>query len=178
MLGSAVIEAPRRPWGETSWIDAVPPGDPLFAESDRLGYGGPSNYRAMVRLREWTEDLGEIRRRAPGCVPLAAAGTPLLGLTAGRILTELTPGVLRAPQAAPEDEVLSRITVDPAVLHGKPTVRGLRIAVEHVLGWLAAGATVEEVVESYPELEAEDVRACLRYAQRRLANERIEPSVA
>jgi uncharacterized protein (DUF433 family) len=57
-----------------------------------------------------------------------------------------------------------RITIDPAILAGKPTIRGLRISVEQVLRALAAGISSEELLEDYPDLRAEDLRACLAYA--------------
>jgi uncharacterized protein (DUF433 family) len=74
-----------------------------------------------------------------------------------------------------ESELLTRITVDPAIFGGKPTIRGRRLAVEHVLGMLAAGDTSELIRAAYPWLEPEDVQACLVYARRLVARERIEP---
>jgi uncharacterized protein (DUF433 family) len=73
-----------------------------------------------------------------------------------------------------EQELLERITVNPAIYAGKPIIRGRRLAVEHVLGMLAAGDSIETVLEGYPWLEREDVLACLVYAHRLVANERIE----
>jgi uncharacterized protein (DUF433 family) len=73
-----------------------------------------------------------------------------------------------------EKELLERITVDPKIFGGKPIIRGHRLAVEHVLGMLAAGDTIETILEGYPWLEAEDVRACLVYARRVVGHERIE----
>jgi uncharacterized protein (DUF433 family) len=73
------------------------------------------------------------------------------------------------------DPLLARITVDPRIFAGKPIIRGRRLAVEHVLGMLAAGDTVETILEGYPWLEAEDIRACLVYAHRLVGHERIEP---
>ena len=78
---------------------------------------------------------------------------------------------------ASEDILLERITVDPAIFGGKPIIRGRRIAVEHVLGMLAAGDSVEDLLEEYPWLEREDVQACLVYARRLVGHERIEPAV-
>ena len=60
-----------------------------------------------------------------------------------------------------------RIVVEPGKRGGRPVVRGLRIAVYDVLGWLADGMTPEEVLEDFPELEIEDIRACLAYAAER-----------
>jgi uncharacterized protein (DUF433 family) len=74
-----------------------------------------------------------------------------------------------------ELKLLERITVDPHIFDGKPIIRGRRLAVEHVLGMLAAGDTIETILEGYPWLEVEDVRACLLYARRLVAHERIEP---
>jgi uncharacterized protein (DUF433 family) len=74
-----------------------------------------------------------------------------------------------------EKELLQRITVDPKIFGGKPIIRGHRLAVEHVLGMLAAGDTIEIILEGYPWLEPEDVRACLVYARRVVGHERIEP---
>lgn len=61
---------------------------------------------------------------------------------------------------------LARITVDPAVMVGKPVIRGTRLTVEHVIGLLAHGATADEILAEYPRLEAEDIRACLLFAGR------------
>ena len=76
-----------------------------------------------------------------------------------------------------ESELLKRITVNPQIFGGKPIIRGRRLAVEHVLGMLAAGDTQESILEGYPWLEAEDIQACLAYAHRMVAHERIEPLV-
>jgi uncharacterized protein (DUF433 family) len=73
-----------------------------------------------------------------------------------------------------EEELLQRITINPAIF-GKPIVRGRRLAVEHVLAMLAAGDSVETVLEGYPWLEPEDVQACLAYARRVVGHERVEP---
>jgi len=77
-----------------------------------------------------------------------------------------------------EDELLQRITTDPAIFGGKPILRGMRIAVEHVLGKLAAGDTPERLLEEYPFLEAADVQACLAYAHRSLAGEQVQERIA
>jgi uncharacterized protein (DUF433 family) len=74
-----------------------------------------------------------------------------------------------------EDELLARITINPAIFGGKPIIRGHRIAVEHVLGMLAAGDTTETLLEAYPSLEQEDIQSCLVYAHRLVAHERVEP---
>lgn len=71
---------------------------------------------------------------------------------------------------------LSRITYDPSIFGGKPIIRGRRLAVEHVLGMLAAGDGIDTILEGYPWLEREDVLACLEYAQKIVGHERIQPA--
>lgn len=70
-------------------------------------------------------------------------------------------------------ELLDRITVRSDVFGGKPIIRGMRIAVEHVLGKLAAGDTAETILGEYPFLEPEDIQACLVFAHRLLAGEHV-----
>ena len=65
--------------------------------------------------------------------------------------------------------ILYRITVNPHVLAGKPTIRGLRLSVEHLLCALSSGQTPDELMEEYPELEPEDFQAILAYAADRVA---------
>ena len=74
-----------------------------------------------------------------------------------------------------EKKLLDRITVNPKIFGGKPIIRGHRLAVEHVLGMLAAGDSVETILEGYPWLEPEDLQACFVYARRIIGHERIEP---
>jgi uncharacterized protein (DUF433 family) len=76
-----------------------------------------------------------------------------------------------------ENELLKRITVNPAIFGGKPIIRGRRLAVEHVLGMLAAGDTTETILAAHPWLEREDVLACLAYARRLVGHERVEPMI-
>ncbi len=56
------------------------------------------------------------------------------------------------------------ITIEPGKRGGKPCIRGIRITVSDVLGWLAAGMSVVEILDDYPDLTEEDIRACLAYA--------------
>ncbi len=77
-----------------------------------------------------------------------------------------------------EQTLLNRITVNPRIFGGKPIIRGRRLAVEHVLGMLAAGDTIETLLEGYPGLEREDMLACLAYAHRLVEHERVEPALA
>jgi uncharacterized protein (DUF433 family) len=76
---------------------------------------------------------------------------------------------------AMEKDLLNRITVDPNVLVGKPTIRGLRISVEQILRALAAGVPAEDLLVDYPELELEDIRAALAYAAELVAEEHVFP---
>jgi len=62
------------------------------------------------------------------------------------------------------DPLLSRITMDPDISHGKPSIRGLRYPVELILELLGSGMSVEEVLEDYDDLGREDIHAALRYA--------------
>jgi uncharacterized protein (DUF433 family) len=70
---------------------------------------------------------------------------------------------------------MQRITIDPAIFRGKPIIRGKRLAVEHVLSMLAAGDSIEDLIAAYPFLEPADVQACLLYAYKLVAHERIDP---
>ena len=73
-----------------------------------------------------------------------------------------------------EKKLLKRITINPKIFGGKPIIRGRRLAVEHVLGMLAAGDSSETILEGYHWLEQEDIQACLVYARRMVGHERIE----
>jgi uncharacterized protein (DUF433 family) len=74
-----------------------------------------------------------------------------------------------------EKELLARITVNPQIFAGKPIIRGRRLAVEQVLGMLAAGDTTKTPLAAYPCLELDDIRACLIYDRRLVGYERVEP---
>jgi len=76
------------------------------------------------------------------------------------------------------DALLQRITFNPVIFGGKPIIRGHRLAVEHVLGMLAAGTTQAELLDNYPWLEAADILACLAFATRVIGGEFIEPAQA
>ncbi|QDU90093.1 hypothetical protein Pla175_34930 [Pirellulimonas nuda] len=71
------------------------------------------------------------------------------------------------------DNLLSRITIDPQVCHGKPCVRGLRYPVETLLGLLSSGMSTDEVLEDYEDLERDDLLAVLAYAARLAQTRRI-----
>jgi uncharacterized protein (DUF433 family) len=60
--------------------------------------------------------------------------------------------------------LLNRITIDPAICHGKPVIRSLRYPVESILEYLAAGDTIDDILTEFSDLEPEDILACLAYA--------------
>ena len=68
---------------------------------------------------------------------------------------------------------LTRITLDPAVMGGKPCIRGLRVTVGTIVGLLAAGRTREEILNAYPYLEAEDIDQSLSYAAWRVEEHEV-----
>lgn len=68
-----------------------------------------------------------------------------------------------------------RITINPEICHGKPTIRGLRYPVETILELLSSGMTIEEILADYEDLEREDILAALDYARRLSQIKRIEP---
>lgn len=74
--------------------------------------------------------------------------------------------------------VQDRIVLDPAILSGKPVIRGSRISVEFVIGLLADGWTEAEIVENYPGIGHDDILACLAYARDMLRDERVFPSAS
>ena len=75
----------------------------------------------------------------------------------------------------PATDLLSRITIDPQICHGKPCVRGLRYPVEWLLELLSGGMTATQVLTDYPDLEPEDLLAVYAYAARLSRVQRIEP---
>ena len=76
-----------------------------------------------------------------------------------------------------EHELLRRITVRADVFEGKPIIRDMRIAVEHVLGMLAAGDTADDILREYAFLEPEDIQACLLFAHRSVSGEHVHERV-
>jgi uncharacterized protein (DUF433 family) len=63
-----------------------------------------------------------------------------------------------------ENQLINRITIDPEICHGKPTIRNKRYTVDLILDLLSAGSTHAEILEDYPNLEEKDILACLAYA--------------
>ena len=74
-------------------------------------------------------------------------------------------------------DLTERITIDPEICHGKPTIRGLRYPVEMILELLSSGMTIEEILADYEDLEREDILAALAYATRLSRIKRIEPAL-
>lgn len=70
-------------------------------------------------------------------------------------------------------QLLQRIRTDPEIFGGKPIIRDLRISVELILSLLAQGETVENLLDDYPGLEPDDIRACIAYAHAVIANESL-----
>jgi uncharacterized protein (DUF433 family) len=71
--------------------------------------------------------------------------------------------------------LLSRITIDPAICHGKPCVRGLRYPVEMLLELLSSGMTIDEILADYQDLEREDLLAVLAFAAQLARTRRLQP---
>jgi uncharacterized protein (DUF433 family) len=70
-----------------------------------------------------------------------------------------------------ETTLLNRITHNPSILTGKPIIRGMRISVEHILKMLARGITHDDIIDEYPFLEEDDIKACLLYAANLIGHE-------
>lgn len=70
--------------------------------------------------------------------------------------------------------LLGRITVNPEIFGGKPIIRGMRISVELILSLLVQGETQEGILADYPELEPDDIRACLAYAHAVIAHDELD----
>lgn len=73
-----------------------------------------------------------------------------------------------------KQELLGRITANPEIFGGKPIIRGMRISVEMILSLLAQGETVKSLIEDYPELQPEDIYACLAYAHSVIENDSLD----
>jgi uncharacterized protein (DUF433 family) len=72
-----------------------------------------------------------------------------------------------------EDELHGRITVNPHISDGKPNIRGRRLAVEHLLGMLAAGDSTDTILLGYPWLQPANIQACLLFGRRYVGRERV-----
>ena len=74
-----------------------------------------------------------------------------------------------------DDQLLSRISLNPNVMTGKPVIRGTRLTVEYILGLLAHGASAQDIQEEYDGLSPEDIQACLLFASRSLQDTEFMP---
>lgn len=77
-----------------------------------------------------------------------------------------------------DQQLLERIVCDPKIMVGKPVIRGTRLTVEYILNLLAHGAAEEEILEEYPGLSKDDLRACLLFASQSLSTASFLPLVA
>jgi len=73
-----------------------------------------------------------------------------------------------------DETLLQRITANPEIFGGKPIIRGMRLSVELILSLLAQGETMEAILVDYPDLEPEDLRACLTYAHAVIAHDKLD----
>ncbi len=73
------------------------------------------------------------------------------------------------------EELLERIAINPRIMVGKPVIRGTRLTVEYILGLLAHGTTIEEILEEYPGVEKNDIYACLLFASKTLQDASFVP---
>lgn len=73
-----------------------------------------------------------------------------------------------------ETDLLRRITVNPNIFGGKPIIRGLRIKVESILALMEQGVTMQDMLEDFPDMELNDIKACLAFARTLVANESID----
>src|SRR5207245_9925553 len=88
---------------------------------------------------------------------------------------ELHTSARRSLGATKMDEaILNRITADPEIFGGKPIIRGMRISVELILSLLAQGESMETILADYPDLEPDDLRACLAYAHAAISHDKFD----
>jgi excisionase family DNA binding protein len=93
----------------------------------------------------------------------------------GGVGEQAAPYQWQPPASMKTTDSLARISLDPRVLAGKPVIRGTRLAVEWVIDLLAGGWIEPQILQSYPGITSQDVRACLVYAAERLRSERVYP---
>ncbi len=86
---------------------------------------------------------------------------------------KMKPKTIQVKKRKQEENLLSRITLNSKVLVGKPTIRGMRISVEHILNLLGQGMSHQEVRREFPVLKEEDIRAALLYARETMAQEKV-----
>ncbi|MBI9037702.1 MAG: DUF433 domain-containing protein [Bacteroidales bacterium] len=76
------------------------------------------------------------------------------------------------------DNLLNRITLNPDICHGKPTIRNMRYPVEMILDLLSSGMTFQDIIDDYPAIEFDDIKACLAFASRLTRVKSIQKVVA
>ena len=137
----------------------------VAAHEVALGDGGTRRRcrRCVAQARELT------RARVSTSTDPAARGSPRhegAGLTGSTSRFGRRPSARLRQWTWATDHLLARIAIDPNVCFGKPTVRGTRIWVGLILGLLADGMSVDDILREYPQLSGEDIRACLAYGAR------------
>jgi len=162
-------------------------GSPSFAKP--LSNSPPDSARGRDAVNNPTKPI-RLRPSLCSAVPCVANGETWVAISPFNICTKSfhkqklaihqcyaynNPVNQGAAHMVDEKELLNRITFNPKIFGGKPIIAGRRLAVEHVLGMLAAGDSIETILEGYPWLEHDDVRACIAYAHRIVEHERIEP---
>ena len=103
-------------------------------------------------------------------------------ISLGSPVAKQGPRVGQSPPPQPKEQIVmtmdERITLDPAILAGKPIVRGTRLSVEFIIGLMADGWSEADILANYPGLAREDISACLAYARDVLQSEKVHPSAA
>lgn len=133
----------------------------LGAEPDRVGLGKGLCNLAPVFFPPLC--LGDWSHPSPP-VTLVAVANRLTSTTESSLATDQMNSNASIIASEPLTYLDGRITVDPDLCNGRPTIRGLRITVETVLGFLGAGESAAEILDQYPSLDAQDIDACLRFA--------------
>ena len=128
-------------------------------------------------MEEYPRTLLEFERRfatEAACRAYLAARRWPEGITCPRCQGKRGWETGRRGRAMAGDEPLGRITANPEIFGGKPIVRGMRISVELILSLLAQGETPEAILSDYPDLELEDIRACIAYAHAVIAHDSLD----
>ncbi len=125
---------------------------------ERVGYGEAAGIAIAKERDLFFPSDDKIARRAAKEHGVEVSGT--LGI----LQIAIEEGKLSTEEEVKEMERLDRITINPNVCLGQPTIRGMRITVSVILKMLAGGKSIQEVLEAYPELEEEDVQQAIQYA--------------
>lgn len=126
-----------------------------------------------VKSNERGSEVGDQRPVAGGSVFRPRVKSNACRVTAS--VLSLTQSVSANNFGLMTPNFLNRITFNPDIFGGKPIIRGRRLAVEHVLGQLAAGDSFEVLLQGYPWLEQDDILACLEYARATVGSETVLP---